>query len=107
MLYSHTIEVSLFKLRSLGLSIDESVLQFWDVCKLVGLKVIYDTKYIVFCCLLCVLIFVVCFVFPDTKDRILEDIDKAFEGKEATLDEKVVDDSVERETFVAKKSEIR
>jgi hypothetical protein len=44
--------------------------------------------YIVFCCILAVLIVIIWFLFPETKGHSLEEIREVFEGK---LDDKLAD----------------
>lgn len=93
MLYAYTVEIFPFRLRSLGLS---TALMTANLSLILGmfvnpiaLRALNWKYYIVFCCLLFVLIFVVIFLFPETKGRTLEEIAEVFEGH------KVLDDASE------------
>jgi MFS family permease len=106
MLYSYTVEIFPFKLRSLGLS---TALMSANLTLILGMFVnpvalrdIGDKYYIVFCCLLFVLIFVVYLLFPETKDRTLEETERVFERKVVTYDAKAVEASDEKAVHTAK-----
>lgn len=92
MLYSYTVEIFPFRLRSLGLS---TALMTANLSLILGmfvnplaLKAIGWKYYIVFCCLLFVLMFLIYFLFPETKGHTLEEIARVFEGSQV----KVIDD---------------
>lgn len=84
MLYAYTVEIFPFNLRSMGLS---TALLSANISLIlgmfvnpIGLRSISWRYYIVFCCLLFVFLFVVYFLFPETKGRTLEEIADVFEG---------------------------
>ncbi|VUC32423.1 unnamed protein product [Clonostachys rosea] len=90
MLYSYTVEIFPFRLRSLGLS---TALMTANLSLILGmfvnpiaLRALAWKYYIVFCCLLFVLIFLIYFLFPETKGRTLEEIAEVFEGPVKDVD---------------------
>ncbi|CAI7596150.1 unnamed protein product [Penicillium discolor] len=113
MLYAYTVEIFPYKLRSFGLS---TALMTANLSLILGqfvhpiaLADIGQRYYILFCCLLFVLIFVIYFLFPETKNRTLEEIAFIFEGEQDLVGQKIVESPTvldEKEQVVTKKSEI-
>ncbi|KAI9147154.1 High-affinity glucose transporter [Paramyrothecium foliicola] len=90
LLQAYTVEIFPFTLRGRGLSV-----AYFTACAglLVGtqvhpvaLKAIAWRYYIVFCCILGTLYFVVWYLFPETKGRTLEEIREVFEGSSSDDD---------------------
>lgn len=113
MLYAYTVEIFPYKLRSFGLS---TALMTANLALILGqfvhpiaLADIGQRYYILFCCLLFVLIFLIYFLFPETKNRTLEEIAFIFEGEQNILGQKVAEEPAvmnEKEQVVTKKMEI-
>ncbi|RDW65086.1 MFS general substrate transporter-3 [Coleophoma cylindrospora] len=86
MLYSYTVEIFPFRLRSLGLS---TALMTTNLALVLGtflnpiaLEKIGWKYYILFCVLLAILIVLIYFLFPETKGHTLEEISEIFDGPE-------------------------
>ena len=85
LLQAYTVEIFPYTLRSRGLSamyITTFIgLIVGNQVNPIAMKAIGWKYYIVFCCLLAVLVVIVWFLFPETKGHTLEEIREVFEGK--------------------------
>ncbi|PVH74232.1 lactose permease [Cadophora sp. DSE1049] len=84
LLYAYTVEIFPYTLRSLGLTtalmssnLGLIIAQF---CNPIALKAIGWKYYIVFCCILAVLLGVIYLILPETKGHTLEEIAEIFDG---------------------------
>ncbi|KAH0435767.1 lactose permease [Colletotrichum camelliae] len=113
LLMAYPVEIMPYTLRGRGLTISLGstfigliIGQFLNPIGMASLGWMY---YIVFCCILAILLVLIWFLFPETKGRTLEQIAEVFDGKNHSLgisgvgEEKLKDDFVEVENVADRK----
>ncbi|KAM0275058.1 hypothetical protein ACHAQH_007619 [Verticillium albo-atrum] len=90
LLAAYTVEIFPYTLRSRGLSVmyvsTFTGLIVGNQVNPIAMKAIGWRYYIVFCCILAVLLTIIWFLFPETKGHTLEEIRELFEGKSPSQD---------------------
>lgn len=111
LLMAYPVEIFQFTLRARGVSVTYGTtfigLIIGQFVNPIAMSKIGWKYYIVFCCILFVLFFVIYFLFPETKGRTLEEIAEIFEGPSAARradEEKLGDDNVDDEKRVSRDS---
>ncbi|KAF4922616.1 Lactose permease [Colletotrichum viniferum] len=113
LLMAYPVEIMPYTLRGRGLTVSLGstfigliIGQFLNPIGMANLGWMY---YIVFCCILAILLVLIWFLFPETKGRTLEQIAEVFDGKNHSLgisgagEEKLKDDFVEVENVADRK----
>lgn len=102
LLQAYPVEIFPFTLRGRGLSLTyitaSTGLIVGNQVNPIAMKAISWKYYIVFCCILGVLFFIIWFLFPETKGRTLEEIREVFEGpleEKMDVEEKELSSEVE------------
>ncbi|KAH6990016.1 general substrate transporter [Ilyonectria destructans] len=90
LLQAYPVEIFPYTLRSRGLTVTYisafTALIVGNQVNPIAMKQIEWKYYIVFCCLLAVLLVLIWFLFPETKGHTLEEIAEVFEGNPALID---------------------
>ena len=104
LIVSYTLEILPYSLRAKGFNVFNFVISvaliFNQYVNPIALGNIGWKYYIVFCCLLVAFLFIVWFLFPETKGYSLEEIAVIFDGPNAKVTEK--SDEAEKEILESK-----
>ncbi|OLN83421.1 Lactose permease 11 [Colletotrichum chlorophyti] len=104
LLLSYPVEIFPYTLRGRGLSMSLGStfigLIIGQFVNPIGMANLGWKYYIVFCCILAVLLVVIWLLFPETKGRTLEQIAEVFEGKKHSVGDNVVAKEKEEDEFV-------
>ncbi|CAJ2503064.1 Uu.00g104580.m01.CDS01 [Anthostomella pinea] len=96
LLFGYTTEIFPYSLRSKGIALEllsiYSSLIVAAFCNPIGMENLGWKYYIVYCCLLVVFLFIVFFLFPETKGHSLEEIAALFDGDDARISDDARDD---------------
>ncbi|CAG9991086.1 unnamed protein product [Clonostachys byssicola] len=112
LLQAYSVEIFPYTLRARGLSATYVAsfvgLIVGNQVNPIAMKAIAWKYYIVFCCILAVLIIVIYFLFPETKGHTLEEIREIFEGKSED-DDKLgrIESAVDGDTAGQKKGTVK
>lgn len=104
LLFGYPTEILPYMIRSKGIAVElfgiYGSLVIAAFCNPIGIENIGWKYYIVFCCLLVAFLFIVWFLFPETKGYSLEEIAVIFDGPNAKVTEK--SDEAEKEILESK-----
>lgn len=104
LLQAYPVEIFPYTLRGRGLSVGYISafvgLIVGNQVNPIAMKQISWKYYIVFCCLLALLLVIVWVLFPETKGRTLEEIAEIFEGPQAALDGSKLERAEDEKTHV-------